>query len=287
MHPGWRLLGAALWFFVATGCERKPPASAPPPASRQVFEVRGVVKSADAKTGQAVIAHEEIPAYMPAMTMEFRAARAEELAGFEPGDVVTFQLSVTDAESSIAGLRKVGRAAVPEDAAPPGLPSAGTPVPEVALLGDQGQAIRLSDFKGRAIAVTFIFTRCPLPDFCPLMNRNLAVVERELAALNASEKWHLLSVTIDPGHDTPARLAEYSKAYRADPARWTFATGDPAEIRKLGAFVGLAISGEGAALQHNLRTLVVDREGRLRRVFSGNEWKAGALVEEMRRAMRE
>jgi protein SCO1 len=288
MHRVLRIAGLVACWALLASCERVPQTAPRPRANTSVYDVRGVVKKVNAAAGRAIIEHEEIPGYMAAMTMEFDAAQPAELAALQPGDLLTFRLEVSDARSSITQIRKIGRAPIPPDAVDaPGLPAPGTPVPNCALINDQGQPFQLADFKGRTLAFTFIFTRCPLPDFCPLMNHHFATVRRELAAAQSGENWHLLSITIDPTHDTPARLADYAKAFRPQPDRWTFATGDFAEIRKLGAFVGLATTGEGAALEHNLRTVVVDASGRVQKIFAGNEWKPGDLVEEMKRAMRE
>jgi protein SCO1/2 len=279
-----RLAGAVLGAMIVAGCERvpKPPPARPAPLT---YQVRGVLKKVvDAKTGRAVIAHEDIAGYMPAMTMEFQAARPAELAGFVPGDVLTFRLVVSDASSAIEQVRKVGHAEVPvETPAVSGLPVYGTPLPEVRLTDQRGQPVRLADYKGRALAITFIFTRCPLPDFCPRMSQQFGAVQRELSKIGGD--WQLLSVTIDPAYDQPAVLAEYAQSYAADPARWTFATGEVAEIRKLGEIFGLASTGASPALEHNLRTVVVDPAGRVQKVFPGNDWQAADLVAEMKRAM--
>jgi protein SCO1/2 len=288
MRRALRIAGLVGCWVLLASCERVPNTAPPPPAKATVYDVRGVVKKVNATTGRAIIAHEEISGYMAAMTMEFDAAQPAELVGLQPGDLLTFRLEVSDTRSSIAQIRKIGRAAIPQDTATAsGLPNPGTPVPNCALVNEQGQPFQLADFKGRALAFTFIFTRCPLPDFCPLMSQHFAAVRRELIAAQLGENWHLLSITIDPAHDTPERLADYAKAFRLQPGRWTFATGDAAEIRKLGAFAGLATTGEGAALEHNLRTVVVDASGRVQKIFTGNEWKPNDLAEEMKRAMRE
>lgn len=287
----WRawagVVGVCLSVTLA-GCERaaKAPVALPGPPVGQQFEVRGVVKRADATTGRAVIAHEEIAGYMSAMTMEFEAAVPGELKSITPGDVVTFRLLVTDTRSSIDHLHKVGRALIPPEKVP-GLPENGAPVPEVQLVDETGRAFHLADFHGKVVALTFIFTRCPLPDFCPRMSNHFAAVAREMAK-EAPDSWELVSVSIDPGFDTPAVLAGYAAGYRPAEAaaRWRFATGEKAEIQKLGTFAGLATQGDGAALQHNLRTLVVGRDGKLRRIFTGNEWKPEDLVGEMRRALK-
>lgn len=246
------------------------------------YEVRGVVGSVEPARGRAVIAHEEIPGYMPAMTMEFAAADPAELRGIEPGDMLAFTLRVTDRESRIGHIRKTGRTTVPVSAPAVNGPSVGAPLPDVALVDDAGRAFRLAEMKGRVLAITFIFSRCPLPDFCPRMNAHFAAAQRELAGGH----FRFLSVSIDPAHDTPAVLAEYAKGFRGGATTWTFATGDLAEIRKLASFGGLEIQGDGAAITHNLRTIVIGPDGRVTRVFPGNEWQPADLTAAMKAAAR-
>ena len=282
LHPAFRLLPALALF----GCERPSPHAIPDAARVSTYEARGVMRKIDAQRGKAVIAHDAITGYMEAMTMEFDVADAESLTALMPGDAITFRLTVNETRSWIDQLRKTGRgeiAAVPTTdmgSLPPG-----APLPDCALVDQRGGAFRLSDFKGRALAFTFIFTRCPLPDFCPLMNRNLAEVQRELSADGADANWHLLSISFDPEYDTPARLAEYARPYETDDAHWTFATGALEDIGKLGGAFGLMVARNGGQIDHTLRTVVVDAAGRVQKIFAGNDWKAAELIGEMRKAM--
>jgi protein SCO1/2 len=153
------------------------------------------------------------------------------------------------------------------------------------LKDSHGTPLRLRDFQGRALAFTFIFTRCPLPDFCPRMNAHFAAVQRALAAAAPDAKWSLLCISLDPAYDTPARLAEYATRYGPDAARWTFATGALADIEKIATACGLQVARGGALPEHNLRTVVVDAAGRVQRTFTGNEWTPEELTAEMQRAM--
>ncbi len=280
-HPNLRLtllcLAAAL-----PGCDRRPASALAPGEHTSTYEVRGVIHKLKPGSGTAVIAHDAIAGYMDAMTMEFTAADPRDLAALAPGDVVSFRLSVSDARSWIDQVRKTGTAPISADADPAASPAPGTPLPDCALVDSRGAALRLSDFKGRAFAFTFIFTRCPLPDFCPRMNANFAAAQR---ALGSDANWHLLSISLDPDYDTPPRLAEYAARYQPDPARWTFATGSREEIEKLGAVFGLKVARTGALPDHNLRTIVVDPAGRIQRVFTGNEWTPEELAAELKRAM--
>lgn len=159
----------------------------------------------------------------------------------------------------------------------------GDPVPDRTWLDQEGQAFRLSDLKGKAVAVTFIFTRCPLPDYCPRLSARFMEAQRALAR---ERSWHLLSLSFDPMHDTPAVLKAYAQAQGAALPRWTFATAEGGSVPAWGACFGLTVSVKGGLIDHNLRTVVIDAGGRLQHVFEGNEWTTEQLVWEMRKAAR-
>ena len=279
LHPACCLLSALFLF----GCGRAPQQVIPVVEKVSTYEARGVLRKLDAAGRKAVVAHDTIPGFMEAMTMEFDVADGESLVALMPGDTLAFRLSVSEARSSIDQLKKTGHveaATIPTtamDSLPPG-----APLPECALVDQRGGRFHLSEFKGRALAFTFIFTRCPLPDFCLLMNRNLAEVQR---ALSAGANWHLLSISFDPEYDTPTRLAEYARAYETEGGHWTFATGAMEDIQKLGGSFGLMAERNGGSFDHTLRTVVVDAAGRVQKIFTGNDWKADDLIDEMRRAM--
>jgi protein SCO1/2 len=280
------LLGVALGL---AACDRGSKSrSVTPVAAPKVttYEVRGVLREVRADGRKAVIAHEAIPGYMEAMAMEFDVQDPISPGEITPGDLLAFRLCVTETRSWIDEVRRLGAAPEPRPATSNATPAqSGILLPDCALVDQRGQAFHLADFKGRALAITFIFTRCPLPNFCPLMNQHFAEVQRALKDEPASSGWHLLSVTFDPEYDTPERLAKYAERYEPDPAHWTFASGELAEIRHLGNAFGLAVSDKGGPIDHNLRTAVVDAAGRVQKVFAGNEWMPRELLDEMKRAM--
>jgi protein SCO1/2 len=140
----------------------------------------------------------------------------------------------------------------------------------------------LSQFKGRVLAFTFFFTSCPYPDFCPRMTGNLAEAEQELEAMsNAPSAWQLLSISFDAAHDGPSRLAAYAQAAHYDPRHWSFLTGEEGQIEGLADQIGEQYWHEGGGIGHNLRTVVVDPRGRIRKIFAGNKWTVAELIEEM------
>ena len=282
LHPAFRLLPVLALF----GCDRPAPRAIPAAPRLSTYEARGVLRKIDAPRGKAVIAHETITGFMEAMTMEFDVPDAASLAALQPGDALAFRLNVDDTRSWIDRVKKTGRSevATPAATAMESL-QPGAPLPDCPLVDSRGVVFHLGDFKGRALAFTFIFTRCPLPDFCPLMNRNLAAAHRALTADTARTNWHLLSISFDPQYDTPERLAAYASPYLADSARWTFATGEIADVQKLGEAFGLLVARNGEQIDHTLRTVVVDAAGRVQKIFVGNEWSAAELIGEMQRAM--
>ena len=153
---------------------------------------------------------------------------------------------------------------------------------DYTLTNQLGQAIRLADYRGKVLAFNFIFTRCPMPDFCPRVTARFHSAQNTLKERkDAPPDWRLLSITMDPNYDTPAVLSKFASRYEADPADWTFATGSYQEIQPLSSHfeVEFAINVTPDRLSHKLRTVVLDRAGRVRRIFRGNEWSATELVE--------
>ena len=270
---------ACVAFFVS--CKPAAPVAAQRVPETAIYEGRGVLQKMDLAGRKAVIALEEIPGYMAAMTMEFDVPDAA-AAALERGDVVSFRLAVTPTHGWIERLAKVGHTELAPEP-PRAVVEPGAALPDCALVDERGQRFSLGECRGRVLAFTFIYTRCPFPDFCPLLANRFGEVQRALAG--AGDGWRLLSITIDPARDTPAELAAYARRVGAVEGRWRFATGEPAELEKLGAQFGITIVREGAVLNHNLRTVVVDAQGRVRRIFSGNDWPAEELAAEMRRAM--
>ncbi len=269
-----------LLIFALAGCDR-PPRVAPQSAPETVrYEGRGVLQKIDAAGRRAVIAHEAIPGYMEAMTMEFDVAAGAPLEALAPGDVIQFQLAVNDTHGWIESLTRTGHTAL-APTADTALPAVGTPLPDSALTDERGQPFRLSEYRGRVFAFTFFYTRCPFPDFCPLLAERFGAAQRLRLADGG---WSLLSISLDPATDTPAVLAAYARKVGAADGRWRFATGDAAQLEKLSAPFGLTVVRAGAVLNHNLRTVVVGADGRVRRIFSGNQWSAAELAAELQRA---
>jgi len=261
------------------------------PTNVIAYQVKGVLREIRADGGKALIAHENIPGYMEAMTMRLDVRNTNELANLQPGDQITFRMLVTDTDGWIDRVNKLGTTARPEIARTTDAVLAiqelepGALLPDCVLTNQLGQAIHLSDFKGRALAFTFIFTRCPFPTYCPRMNNNLGFAQSRLLQDTTRTNWHLLSISFDPEFDTPERLAVYANGYGQKPEHWSFATGATSDVRKLGGAFGLSFWREGALFNHNVRTVVVDAAGRIQTVFVGNAWQPDDLVKAMKTAM--
>ena len=288
------LLVAALLGCHNPGADTSAPAAAKPAESaRQVFQVNGVIKEIKIDGRTAVIQHEEIPGYMPAMTMPLKTKGTNELTQLRAGDAVSFRMVVTADEGWIEAVTKTGEATVNQSVSLESLRlvrdvellKVGDLMPEYHFTNELGQPIRLGDFKGQALAFTFIFTRCPFPDFCPRLSGNFAAAYRELTARpGAATNWHLLSLSFDPEHDTPDVLQAYARRYQYDPRRWSFASGALLEIDAITEQFGLGFSRAGASFNHNLRTVVLDAHGRVQKIFIGNDWKSEELVAELLQA---
>ena len=254
---------------------------------KQVHTARGVIREISPDRHRAIIKHEAIVNYMPAMTMEFNVRDTNELSGVAAGDTVTFRLTATDDTHWIDHVRKLAtatnRVAVPamHRQAATGLElKVGDLLPDGLLLDENGRRIRFTDFRGRALAFTFFFTRCPLPDFCPLMNRHFADARGLLLAdAHAPTNWQFLSISFDPDVDRPNVLARYATNYRgSDSDWWLFAAAPTNTLAELAPHLDLMVTRDGAGFSHNLRTVVLDTQGRIHRQFDGNQWTAEELA---------
>ena len=261
------------------------------------FEVKGRVAgfSDDART--VFVEHEPIPGYMPAMTMPLSVRDTALVSDLRGGDAIRFQLRVDGDQAWMAAVEKLPARAVAQHPAGGNepLPAArtaeaseivqvGEAAPEAALTAQSGAAVRLSDYHGKALVLTFIYTSCPLPDFCPLMSRRFAQLQPRLEDA-FGDRAQLLSVSFDPATDTPAVLKDYAARYTDDLSNWTFATGTPAQIEDLTARFGVFTRQEGGQITHNLTTALVGPEGRVRQIWRGNDWSPGDVVQAAREAL--
>lgn len=259
------------------------------------YPVTGVVRRVEPERRSVVVKHEEIPGFMPAMTMPFDVKDAKELSGLKAGDRIAFRMLVTTNDGWIDTIRVVGtetNAPAPEPS-PVRLTSsvplleAGAALPDYTLTNELGKVIRLSDFRGKVLAFTFIFTRCPYPDFCPRMTDLFARTQKALAdQADAPRNIKFLSISFDPQNDTPDLLRAYAERYAYDPAQWSLATGAWDQLEPLTGNFGLLFGRDvpPEKMEHNLRTVVVRPSGRIHAILPSNEWSADDLIREIRAA---
>ena len=250
------------------------------------FELNGQILGIEPDSRQVLIKHQDIVGFMPGMTMSFTVNDEALLTDKTPGDLVTATLVVEEVGAYLSTLTTTGHA--PLDVPPAGpvitdadLLKEGDLVPDLPLIDQNDEPRPMSSLRGHRIALTFIYTRCPLPGFCPLMDRNFLTIQREIERMPTLEDVRLVTVTIDPLYDTPEVLREHARTLEADPQLWHFLTGSEAEIGEFAKAFGVVSERENpTAVEtiHNLRTAVVDAEGRLVAVRSGNDWTPAQLI---------
>jgi protein SCO1/2 len=273
------------------GCGREKPPSAPiaakpaPVRTETTYELKGEVLGLDAKNGMIRIHHEAIPEFMPAMRMSFTLKDPRELESLKVGDIVQGSLWVVRekgivTEYALGDLAVVSRPLTLKveggEASLAGLPKRlepGEVVPDFAMTTQDGTPLKLSDLRGKVVALTFIYTRCPLPDACPLLSRKFSeVADRLSTAPGRAERMRLLSVSFDPEHDTPEVLKKYATIQGAKPPLWTFAVASHAELARVAPGLGLSYGPRSDDIMHNLTAVVIDAEGRLVKIESGKSW---------------
>ncbi len=267
------------------GCHggRGSDAAAPTAQSFKVYKLRGKVVATDAAKGEVTLNHEAIPGFMDAMTMPYKLKDATILSELHPGDVITADVLVSkDPNADVLLDHLVVVAQGKPDYQPAvsyHVPAPGDAVPDFKLRNQDGRTIRLAQFKGKALLVTFIYTRCPRPDFCPRVTHNFADVNNQLAANPALyAKTHLLCVSFDPEHDTPERLRAYGATYIGSDAanaftHWDFAVPDEQVLKQMAQFFDVGISsGPDETITHTLSTTLIGPDGKVARFYPGNEW---------------
>jgi protein SCO1/2 len=245
------------------------------------YAVKGILRSTDLPGGSVTVEHEAIPGYMPAMTMPFEVTNMEEVRSLQAGDGISFKLVVTDQNSWIEEVTRItsGEVKLPPRrtaivAAGGEVPRVkeGDPVPSFTLIDQRGRSITPATFAGQPYFVTFVFTRCPIPNFCPLMSENFSAIRKAMAEQSEHPRIQFLSISFDPEFDTPEVLAQYAERYHADGEQWRFATGTPEEIRLLTKSFAVYVQPEQGSISHGLATALIGPDGKIRRIFRGNKW---------------
>ena len=274
------------------GCRSAPPA-AEPQAAGSTYQLRGIVVSSDAAKGIVTIDAEAIPGFMGAMTMPYKLAQPGVASELHTGDHVIARLRVSS-DASVLDQIDVTAQAKP-DYKPEKLynvPAPGQTVPDFKFVNQSGKTIGVDQFRGKVLLVTFIYTRCPLPEYCIRMSRNFADIQKQLAAdPQLYSKTHLLSISFDPEHDTPKVLRSYGNAYIGQSgsqafSHWDFAAPAATELDAIDQFFDVAVSpGSGNTLTHSLSTVVIAPNGKIFRWYPTNDWAPSAVVDDLKQAV--
>jgi len=259
------------------------------------YEMKGQVLAVDRDKVEILVKHEDIPGLMSAMTMPYKVESVTMLDNLGPGDLISTDLAVDNGTGVITKITKTGTANVDTPAPSPiasgfELIKVGAEVPNQAFVDQDGKERHLNDIRdGRAMALTFMYTKCPMPTYCPMMDRQFATIQKEIQAKpELRDKAKLLSVSFDPKNDTPAVLKKHAKELGADPKLWTFVTGSRDDIDKFAMTFGVTlIRGEASdpnEIGHTLRTAIIDRGGKLMKTYTGNEWSASDIVADLEKA---
>lgn len=267
-------------------------------ASAKRYPLKGKVISVDKAAKKATIEHEEVPGFMEAMTMDFPIHEDWVWNDLLPGCEIRAELVVDNTAKDPFWLEKIGIIQLPGPDQPAvpvneNFAQVGQPVPDFSLTNQDGKRISIKDFKGKALAITFIYAKCPLPDYCIRMSTNFSDLANQLKAnTELKDKIRLLSISFDPANDTPAKLRSYGIGYLGnDPNTkfdiWQLAVGKDEEVRKIADFFGLRYEvdpNDKTTINHSLRTAVISPEGKVTKIFPGNEWTPAELLKELEAA---
>lgn len=263
-------------------------ADRPDPVKR--YEMTGQVLAVHENGQELTIKHDDIPGYMPGMTMRFPVSASTLMIGRTPGELIAARLEVDGLVGKITSITHAGTAPLPDStnevAMAEGILDVGDAMPDAALIDQTDRRRSLSEWRGTPVLVTFIYTRCPLPNYCPLMDRNFSTIQRTVVndpALKGQLK--LISISFDPEFDTPAVLTTHAATLKADTSTWTFLTGDKVTVDRLAARFGVGVirGPDGATeITHNLRTALFAADGTLIKMYPGSDWTPRLVLGDLR-----
>jgi protein SCO1/2 len=258
---------------------------------RKTYPLQGEVRGKDLTTNEVTVNHDDIPGFMPAMTMPYKVKNTAMLQELQPGDKIAAEVVVSQdgndywlEDVRITDESRRGKVKPVESH----MLMPGEKVPNVPLVNQDGQTIRLKDFAGKAVLVTFIYTRCPVPTFCPRLSSQFARIHNELKTTpNENSKTHLLTISFDPKYDTPAVLRKYGLAYLEGDAsgfsQWDFASTKEADMRRLAQAFGLDYQEQDNQISHTMNIALIAPDGTLVKSWS-TEWTADELLKALRQA---
>ncbi|HXQ26345.1 MAG TPA: SCO family protein [Candidatus Acidoferrales bacterium] len=276
----------AAFAFIPTACSNK---ASPPAAQEQAkrYHLVGTVVSIDLQQNSLNVDGQEIPGFMAAMTMPYPVRDAKALASLGPGDEITADVVVTDSGAYLENIvvtKKGSGGAKPTGSSH--TPQPGENVPDFAFIDQDGKRIHLRSYRGDVLLVTFIYTRCPFPDFCPLVSKNFAQIYAALKKDPALDsKIRLLSVSFDPANDTPAVLKRYAETFRkttgGDPFdRWEFAVVPAKDLSKVTDFFGFSYTLEEGQIVHSMSTTVISPAGTVYKWYEDSAWSPADLLQD-------
>jgi protein SCO1/2 len=276
-----------------SGC-RSPQQREQTAAEVKHYQLEGEVVSVDAPNKRLVVKHGDIPGFMEAMTMPYPVADVKELNGLAAGDRIRAELVVSDGEAVLHNVTLVSKAKTetPSGTSEQRIPARGDAVPDFRFVNQDGQAIHLRQFRGKALLITFIYTRCPLPDFCPKMNDNFVRVRAALKEdATVRGRLQLLTLSFDPKNDTPAELRRYAARYRSNNATaggvpWDFAVPAAKDLSEIARYFGLTVLPEKDQIVHSLSTTVAGPDGKVFSWYHGNDWTPEDAARDIAAALR-
>ena len=260
----------------------------------KVYKLRGKVVATNPKTGEVQIDGEDIPGFMEAMVMPYKLKDPSIASELHPGDRITADVLVSQGSDGTVVIDHIVIVAQAKPDYKPAaiyhVPAPGDLVPDFELRNQDGRQIHLDQFRGKSLLLTFIYTRCPMPDFCPLVTHNFAVIDKQLAANpGLYAKTHLLSVSIDPDNDTPSRLRAYGATYignssRSAFAHWDFAAPSKTELDEMAKYFDVGITvGDQQSITHTLSTILIGPDGKVVQFYPGNEWTPAQVASDVAR----
>ncbi len=274
-----RLLPCIVVCSLLVGCKGSPHEA----AKAKLYPVSGEVMAKNVSAQEITLRAGDVPGFMAAMTMDYSLPNAADLEELQPGDRIAAQIAVDPADPSHYWIEDVTITAEVARKEPPALNpphelAVGDPVPDVPLVDQDNRTFRIKDFKGKAVLLTFIYTRCPIPTFCPLISSHFSrihdALKRDPDIYSHSE---LVSISLDPNYDTPPVMRKYGLAYldgaQGDFRTWTFATTSPDELKALADAFGLEYFTDGNQINHTMSTVLIAKDGRVAQVWEGTDWR--------------
>lgn len=267
-----------------------------PKSAAKRYPFTGRIISIDTQAESALIDGDNIPGFMDPMAMSYKIKPASMLRQLAPGDSISAEVVVIEPATKnedavpdywLEDVKVTAHAKQPpaNGASSMHIPSPGEDVPDFSFTNQDGKRISLHQYRGKVLLVTFVYTRCPFPDFCPRMSSNFAKIDRQVDADSALAGTHLLTISFDPEHDTPKVLRDYafSVARTQDASlfrSWEFAAPRPADLPKIADFFALTVTPEGGMITHNLSTAVISPDGKIVKWYHGGDWQVSDLIKD-------